>query len=53
MKKIKKIALYYPSNYEVDTFHLFEILKKGIYLHRSQNLPKKNNEICKMEFSIH
>ena len=27
-KQIKKISLYYPSNYEFDTLRLFQILKK-------------------------
>ena len=27
-KKINKISLYYPSNYELSTLKLFEILKK-------------------------
>ena len=28
-KKKKKISLYYPSNFEVDTIELFKILKKN------------------------
>tara|TARA_B100002051_G_C16559246_1_gene546653 strand:+ start:280 stop:834 length:555 start_codon:yes stop_codon:yes gene_type:complete len=28
VKKKINISLYYPSNYEVDTFHLFQILRK-------------------------
>ena len=27
-KQIKKISIYYPSNYEFDTVRLFQILKK-------------------------
>jgi len=27
-KQIKKISLYYPSNYEFDTLRLFQVLKK-------------------------
>jgi len=37
-KKQRNISLYYPSNYEVDTFHLFTILKKRRNLHTL--LPK-------------
>ena len=40
-KKIKKIALYYPSNFEVSTLKLFQILnnKKGL----STSLPALSN----------
>ena len=34
-KKKKNISLYYPSNYEVDTLKLFEILKKEKYYYIS------------------
>tara|TARA_B100000686_G_scaffold344706_1_gene427853 strand:- start:515 stop:1063 length:549 start_codon:yes stop_codon:yes gene_type:complete len=37
-KKKINISLYYPSNYEVDTFHLFTILKKRKNLFTS--IPK-------------
>ena len=38
VKKKRNISLYYPSNYEVDTSHLFKILKKKRNL--STLLPK-------------
>ena len=38
IKKQRNISLYYPSNYEVDTLHLFKILKKKRNL--SISLPK-------------
>ena len=28
LKKKMNISLYYPSNFELDTYHLFSILKK-------------------------
>ena len=37
-KKKKKISLYYPSNYEVDTFYLFKMLKEKY--RASISLPK-------------
>ena len=38
IKKQKKISLYYPSNYEVDTLGLFKVLKEKKKL--STSLPK-------------
>tara|TARA_Y100001970_G_scaffold291899_1_gene430930 strand:- start:9955 stop:10503 length:549 start_codon:yes stop_codon:yes gene_type:complete len=38
LHKNKNISLYYPSNYEVDTSHLFKMLKKKGFL--STSLPK-------------
>ncbi len=36
-KRQKKVSVYYPSNYEVDTYHLIQILSKEKF---SLSLPK-------------
>jgi len=38
IKKQRNISLYYPSNYEVDTLHLFKILRRKKFFFTS--LPK-------------
>ena len=53
VKKKRNISLYYPSNYEVDTSHLFKILKKKkkfIYS-AAKTFFKWRNEICELELS--
>ena len=37
IKKKRNISIYYPSNYEVDTLHLFKLLKQKNF---STSLPK-------------
>lgn len=50
-KRKKKISLYYPSNYEVDTYYLMQILNKAKF---STSLPKTlpNGVIKFMKWSL-
>ncbi len=44
-KQIKKISLYYPSNYEFDTIKLFQILKKRDRIKTLLPVILKNNSM--------
>jgi len=52
-KRNKSISLYYPSNYEVDTRKLFEILKlrKGLITSLPIISPKRTMKFIKWEFA--
>ena len=45
IKQIKKISLYYPSNYEFNTLKLFEILKKRGRIKTLLPVILKNNSM--------
>ena len=51
-KKIKSISLYYPSNYEVDTLSLFELLKtkKNISTYLPKLLPNGSMKFVRWSF---
>jgi|TARA_B100001540_G_scaffold38569_1_gene34248 5-formyltetrahydrofolate cyclo-ligase len=51
-KNKKKISLYYPSNYEVDTKKLFEILKSRKILQTSLPIVSSNGEMFFSKWSL-